>query len=151
MTATGSCTDWQVGPRLRAAAAAAVLLAIGACNQTDSAAAVSSAKTHPHDATDHADGHADGSLDHPDSLHGDQSDGHTTGHADGHTGGHWGKPEGACAAGTFSTLHPDCVGNVGCLVQTMDACQCGCAMCWQNLCVELACEVTPGCPDWESD
>jgi hypothetical protein len=67
--------------------------------------------------------------------------------ADGHAGGHFTEPEGACAAGTMSTMHPDCVGNVGCTVNTIAPCTCGCEMCWQDACVELKCAMTDGCPD----
>lgn len=75
------------------------------------------------------------------------------GHGHGGPGGHWGTPTGACAEGTWSTLHPDCIGNSGCSVRPDAAphCGCGCGMCWHDLCVDLACDVTPGCPPIEDD
>lgn len=93
----------------------------------------------------HDDVGADGAGHHDDAGGG--------GHGHGGGGSHWGTPEGACAAGTWSTLHPDCIGNSGCTVNPSAAphCGCGCGMCWHDLCVDLACDITPGCPPIDDD
>ncbi len=108
---------------------------------------------HDHDPAsgDGAGGSVDGAHHHAE----DDGDGHGgDGHDGGHGGGsHWGKPEGACAAGTWSTLHPICLGNVGCTVHPVPPCDCTCTLCWQDLCVELACDLSPTCPadDFDED
>lgn len=104
---------------------------------------------------EHADTHEhDGDVA-PNHTHDDVvADGEAVdGHRHGGPGGHWGTPTGACAAGTWSTLHPDCIGNTGCAVNPWAAppCGCGCGMCWHDLCVDLACDITPGCPPIDDD
>ncbi|MEY3012907.1 MAG: hypothetical protein RIT45_1642 [Pseudomonadota bacterium] len=103
---------------------------------------------------EHSDTHAHAGDVDPNHRHDDaMAAGDADGHAHGGAGGHWGTPTGPCAEGTWSTLHPDCIGNSGCTVDAQAAphCGCGCAMCWQDLCVELACDITPGCPPIDDD
>ena len=104
--------------------------------------------SHEHDGSESAD-HEHGVADDASGDAGHVHPGDYAAGADGaHVGPHdYGPPQGACAEPTISTMHPLCQGNEGCTVHAIPPCQCGCARCWYDECVELACDVTPGCDD----
>lgn len=154
----------MISPCLRASAAAFatlwLALAVAACASPKAAASpdpdlaadraldalLQQLDGHAHDGGEGAD-HEHGPADDAASadVHVHPADDAEPGDA-GHHGAHdVGPPQGACAEPAISTMHPSCQGNEGCTVHTIAPCACGCARCWYDECVELACDVTPGC------